>query len=71
MNLQKHTNQPGPKVINLFSCSTELSMEFILLMNIIMPTIVGILSYISMINTTSESLKARSLHFHYLVFMSS
>ena len=28
-----------------------------------MPTIVGILTFISMINTTSESLKASSLYF--------
>ena len=30
-----------------------------LLINVKMPTIVGILTFISMINTTSESLKAR------------
>ena len=26
--------RPGSKVIKLFSCSTQLSMEFILLMNV-------------------------------------
>ena len=38
--------------------------KFILLINIKMPTIVGILSFISRINTTSESFKAR-LFFHH------
>ena len=33
-----------PEVIKLFSCSTQLSMEFILLINVKMPTIVGILT---------------------------
>ena len=33
-------------------------MKFIMLINVKMPTIVGILTLISMINTTSESLKS-------------
>ena len=49
---------PGPEVIKLFPCSTQLSTKLILLMNLIMPTIVGILEFISMINATSEKLKA-------------
>ena len=32
----------GPKVIKLFPCSTQLSTEFILLINVKMLTIVGI-----------------------------
>ena len=35
-------------------------MNFILLINVKMPTIVGILTFISMINTTSKRLKARN-----------
>ena len=35
-------------------------MKFILLINVKMPTIVGILTFISMINTASERLKARN-----------
>ena len=42
-------------------CSTQLSMKFIMLINVKMPTIVGILIFISMINTTSEHLKARKV----------
>ena len=38
---------PGPEVIKLFSCSTQLSMEFFLLINVKMPTIVGILTFMS------------------------
>ena len=50
----------GPKVIKLFSYSTQLNTKFILLINVKMPTIVGILIFISMINTSSERLKARN-----------
>ena len=38
---------PGPEVIKLFSCSIELSMKFFLLINVKMPTIVGILTIMS------------------------
>ena len=51
----------GPEVIKLILCSTQLSTKFILLINVKMPTIVGILSFISMINTTSKRLKARNV----------
>ena len=40
----------GPKVIKLFSCSAQLSLKFILLLNVKMPTIVGILTFMSSIN---------------------
>ena len=52
--------KPGPEVIKLFSYSTQLSTKCILLINVKMPTIVGILTFISMINTTSERLKGRN-----------
>ena len=52
---------PGPEVIKKFPCSTQLSMNFILLIDIKMPTIVGILTFISRINTVSESFKARTI----------
>ena len=42
---------------NFVPNSTE--RKFILLINVKMPTIIGILTFISMINTTSERLKAR------------
>ena len=38
---------PGPEVIKLFSCSTQLSMKFSPLIDVKMPTIVGILTYMS------------------------
>ena len=41
---------PGPDVIKLFSCSAQLRLKFILLINVKMPTIVGILTFISRIN---------------------
>ena len=44
-------------------------MKFILLINVKMPTIVGILTFISMINAAPEGLKARtSLFASILVF---
>ena len=51
------------QVIKLFSCSTELSMNIIMLINVEMPTTVGISTFISLINTTAESLEARKLFF--------
>ena len=41
---------PGPEVIKLFSCSTQLSLKFILLLNVNMPLTVGILTFMSRIN---------------------
>ena len=38
---------PGPEVIELFSCSTQLSMKIFLLINVKMPTVVGILIFMS------------------------
>ena len=51
---------PWPRVIKLFLCSTQLSTKFILFINVKMQICVGILSFISMINT-SERLKSRNL----------
>ena len=61
---------PGPEVIKLFSCSTQLSTKFILLINVKMPTIVGILTFISIINITFERPQARNF-FICQYFMSS
>ena len=33
--------QPGPEVIKLFSCTTQLNMKTFLLINVKMPTIVA------------------------------
>ena len=41
----------GPEAIKLFSCSTQLSMKFFLLINVKMPTIVGILTFINRKNS--------------------
>ena len=55
-----HPCIPGHEVIKLFSYLTQLSTKFIMLIYVKMPTIVGILTFISMINTESERLKARN-----------
>ena len=44
-----------PRGYKRFTCSTQLSMTFIMLINVKMTTIVGILTFISMKNTTSEN----------------
>ena len=49
----------GPEVIKLFHA--QLTMKFIMPINVKMPTTVCILTSTSMINTTSESLKARKV----------
>ena len=54
-------NGSGPEVIKLLACSTQLSMTFILLMNVKLPTSVGIVTCISRINTAFESLQARTI----------
>ena len=41
--------------------SLQLSMKFILLINVKMPTIVGILTFMNKINTTSASFRARKI----------
>ena len=38
---------PGPEVIKLFTSSTQRSMKFFLLINVKMPTIVGILTFMN------------------------
>ena len=59
-------SNPGPEVIKLFlACSTQLSLKFILLINVERPIIVCILTFISRINTTSESFKARKTFIFY------
>ena len=42
-------------------CAVSLSTKFIMLINVKMPTIVGFLTFISMINTSLDSLKTRKV----------
>ena len=58
--------EPGPKVIKLFSCTTQTSLKLIMLIFVKMPKDAGILTFIAwhltfikIINITSESLKAK------------
>ena len=43
--------ESGPEVIKLFLCSTQLSMKFFLLIIVKMPTVVGILTFMSRKNS--------------------
>ena len=47
--------------MKFFLCLTQRSTKFTLLINVEMPTILCILTFISMINTTSERFKARNI----------
>ena len=49
------------RLLNCFHAELQLSMKFILLINVKMPTIVGILTFISRINRTADSFKARKV----------
>ena len=54
--------ESGPEVIKLCSCSAQLSMKFFLLINVKMPTNVGILTFMSGKNSIlglSEPKKSR------------
>ena len=57
MHTSYERSNPGSESIKHFSCSTQLRMKFIMLINVKMPTIVGILTFMSIISTTFESLK--------------
>ena len=62
---------PAPRLFffhnQLIRAAHQLSMKFILLINVKMPTIVGILTFIRKINTTAERLKA-SIFFYLSIF---
>ena len=60
MTLHRFQNRPRAYKTFFFLCSTKLSTKFILLINVKMPTIAGILTFISRINASYESLKARN-----------
>ena len=49
-HFQPCREKAGLEIIKLFSCSTQLRLKFILLINVKMLTIVGILTFMSRIN---------------------
>ena len=53
--------QPWPRGYKLFSCSTQMSMKFILFINVKMQTIVGISTFISRIITTCKCFKQENI----------
>ena len=60
-------SRPGFEVIKLFSCSTQLSMKFFPLINVKMPTIVGILTCMSGKNSILGLSEPKKLN--YLIFL--
>ena len=71
-SVKQSGSSSGLEVIKLFSCSTQLGLKFIILINVKMPTIVGILTFISMIIQHLRVLKQEvSLFFGILVFVST
>ena len=61
LHISQFLYKTWPRGYKTFSYSTQLSTKFIVLINAKMPTIVGILTFVSMINTTNERLKARNV----------
>ena len=65
------TSRPVPEVIKPLSRSVQPSIQSIMLIYVKMPTIVGILTFNSRIDTTSERYRARNIvifqHFNYCV----
>ena len=59
---QMSSLESRPRGYKTFFILNSLSTTFILLINVEMPTSVGILTFISMINTTSEILEARRVN---------
>ena len=60
LSVKTDTQLSRPQGYKTFPYSNQLSTKFILLINVKMPTVVGILTFISMINTSYERLKARN-----------
>ena len=58
-----------PRGYKSLSWSNQLSMKFIMLINVKMPTIVGILTFMSMVNTISEFESKKSLYFSALLLL--
>ena len=61
--LQLYSKDLRPRVYKSFSMLNSAEHEFYPAYNVKMPTIVGILTFISRINTASESFKARKVLF--------
>ena len=45
--MHSEIRRPGPEVIKLCPCSTQMSTEFTMLINVKMPPIAGILTFIN------------------------
>ena len=58
-----HISRPGPENIKLISCSAQLRLKLILLINVKMSTMVGISTFISRINFRLWQYKLNFNHF--------
>ena len=66
--LRKREMESRPRGYTTVSCSTQLSFKFIMLKHVNVKISVGILTFMSMINTTFESWKASTV-FIFPVFL--
>ena len=68
LHILAKSKDPDEMLYSVCQCTgPRLSTKFIMLINVKMPTIVGILTFISMINTTSDRPIASNF-FHLSVF---
>ena len=59
----------GPEVIKLFSCSTQLSMKFFLIIKFKMPTILGILTFMSRKISILDLFEPKKAEFLYILYL--
>ena len=63
--------KPGPEIIKYCSCSTQLRIKLIMLINVKIPTIVCILTFIVMLNTIYHAINVKmSITVGNLIFIS-
>ena len=61
--VKKSRSRPGFEVIKLFSCSNQMSKSFFLLINVKMPTTVGILTFMSGKNSILDLFEPKGAEF--------
>ena len=70
MHKSKKEKQSGPEVIKLFSCSTQLSMKFVLLINLKLLTIANsfLLNIAEDENFSADKYENANYCWHYLIY---
>ena len=64
------TSRPGPKVIKLFSCSTQLSIKFVLVINLKLRTVANsfFLNLAEHENFSAKNMKMPTICWHFHIY---